>query len=287
MMSTGKKIQLMLLFLCLWLLFHQVPLFAKIFFRQAAEALPKLVDFSEVDFDAAVDERDKPLSNQAIKENATIKPFSSAPARNSTVDIPEQETVENTQNNIHNYSLGVNNKRMSNFDKKMLGLHAFGSRGARSSIAVVGGNNLNSKFRRSSTVGRRDSADTNAAMTGGNRFVNNNNVGEGDIEMVSQWGGVDDQQNEDDEDGDEQRLNSHSTSSDHLDNFNSNPNRDSQSTDDIEEGNFNATSGTLGTISSEGTSFTSKWKSLSKKEFRFRLNLLEKHRKWVEKATRR
>lgn len=48
--------------------------------------------------------------------------------------------------------------------------------------------------------------------------------------------------------------------------------------------NFNATSGTS---SSESSSFSSRWKRLSKKEFSFRLNLLEKHRKWVERAARR
>jgi hypothetical protein len=48
--------------------------------------------------------------------------------------------------------------------------------------------------------------------------------------------------------------------------------------------NFNTTTGTG---SSAGTSFSSKWKRLSKKEFSFRMNMLEKHRKWVERAARR
>jgi len=48
--------------------------------------------------------------------------------------------------------------------------------------------------------------------------------------------------------------------------------------------NFNATGGSS---ASGGSTFSSRWKRLSRKEFSFRINLLEKHRKWVERAARR
>jgi hypothetical protein len=48
--------------------------------------------------------------------------------------------------------------------------------------------------------------------------------------------------------------------------------------------NFNATGSSS---ASGGSTFSSRFKRLSRKEFSFRLNLLEKHRKWVERAARR
>ena len=197
-------------------------------YRQAAEALPKLVDFDDIELSNLVDEDEVDVIEES-KQNETIQPF--AGLRQTRASITEMNTQRN---------------RMSNFDTSMLEMHAIAAKPRRSSVQANQNNN----------------------------------------EHLSHWGAVEDGENEQheteiDEEGDFDFENDQN-------NTEYDPTITGMGMNHGEEGlgvNFNAT-GQSGTSSGD-TSFSSRWKSLSKKEFSFRLNMLKQHRKWVERAARR
>jgi hypothetical protein len=195
--------------------------------RQAAEALPRLVDFDDIDLSEVCkqsnDSRDRPIE---AKENETIQPFS---------------------------GMSGNVRRQSNFDQSMMELHVSGSRA--------------SSGRRSTTAGV-DDAPSHWGGLDGVQQLNDQRISQTTEE------GEEFDFEPSDEEGNEGQYDRRITG------MGTNPQADADGTGI----NFNTTSGSSGSNSS---SFSSKWRRLGKKEFSFRLNLLEKHKKWVERAARR
>ena len=210
-------------------------------YRQAAEALPKLVDFDDIDLSEICEE------HQYSANNGNIQPF-------STTKKIRETTEFNTQRNRH-----------SNFDQSMLELHTSKKPPIRSSIA-----NYNTRT----------------------SIVNDDNL--------SHWGAVDTTR----DNGNPTAAESLET--DDLEACNFEPSDDEDEENIPEETQYDRRITGMGTgllsnaalgdgtginfhatTSSNGSTFSSRWRKLSKKEFSFRLNLLEKHRKWVERAARR
>jgi hypothetical protein len=89
-------------------------------YRQAAEALPRLVDFDDIDLSNIVDESGIEMTTES-NQNETIQPFSNQ-KRASVTEI-------NTQRN-----------RMSNFDTSMLEMHtSSANKKRRSSVHNING----------------------------------------------------------------------------------------------------------------------------------------------------
>ena len=155
--------------------------------------------------------------------------------------------------------MNTKRNRMSNFDAGMLEMHA-------------------------TAKPRRSSVQHNQTNNSNNNFNHNNNDSAAEDEPISSWGAVDNENDEGDELSEEELFFDPAN----PENSTYDPRITGMGTVNGEDGqgiNFNATSNTAD--SSGDSSFTSRFKKLSKKEFSFRLNMLKQHRKWVERAARR
>jgi hypothetical protein len=242
-----------------------------LFFRQAAEALPKLVDFSEIDFttECAIPNRnglDQPIESEEHENNTTFQPFSGCSnGANDCAEIDQQTANFQT------------NHRISNFDAQMLRMHAFGAKKSRKSSTLFNRKSQvhddededveeNEDIAKWRSEGRGSVASKHALRQRQRESAVNT-----DKEGAEEW--------ENNEDAYDTTITGMGTSG----------GGGGGGSNDEEEGtgiNFTTTLDGASSSSGQG-SFSKRFHCLSKKEFSFGISILEKHQKWVQRAARR